>query len=394
MAELKTKILLRNDTAEHWADSSLVLQPGEAAVEFGDKTKIKIGDGSKIFSELPYVGGDEAQVFQATSLRDLQTKTANPGDMGIVIAAIGETDKKTYTAYVYNGSDWEAMDGNYDATNVYFDDDLTYTVAIGTLAKPSGSAKLDAKGKSVKQVLSSILAKEANPNTSQPSATLNSSNIGSKEVGTNVAVAFNFTTNAGSYTYGPATGVTFNSYSATFNGETIEAASGTFASMQVTDATNLTITGSCKSTAGATPVTNLGNAYPAGKINEKSYNLSKGTLSGYRGWFQGYYNGTGAIADPTTITSAQLRAFGTKTGFTTTLTTDQVKQVFWAAPAGEVKGITIANSVGGAPMTVKKITDVMVEGANGYTAIAYDVYYVNEASAHGGSETWNITITK
>lgn len=394
MAELKTKILLRNDTAEHWADSSLVLQPGEAAVEFGDKTKIKIGDGSKIFSELPYVGGDEAQVFQATSLRDLQTKTANPGDMGIVIAAIGETDKKTYTAYVYNGSDWEAMDGNYDATNVYFDDDLTYTVAIGTLAKPSGSAKLDAKGKSVKQVLSSILAKEANPNTSQPSATLNSSNIGSKEVGTNVAVAFNFTTNAGSYTYGPATGVTFNSYSATFNGETIEAASGTFASMQVTDATNLTITGSCKSTAGATPVTNLGNAYPAGKINEKSYNLSKGTLSGYRGWFQGYYNDTGAIADPTTITSAQLRAFGTKTGFTTTLTTDQVKQVFWAAPAGEVKGIAIANSVNGAPMTVKKITDVMVEGANGYTAIAYDVYYVNEASAHGGSETWNITITK
>jgi hypothetical protein len=34
----------------------------------------------------------------------------------------------------------------------------------------------------------------------------------------------------------------------------------------------------------------------------------------------------------------------------------------------------------------------MVEGANGYTAIAYDVWYVNNAAADGGSNKYAITV--
>jgi hypothetical protein len=51
------------------------------------------------------------------------------------------------------------------------------------------------------------------------------------------------------------------------------------------------------------PVTNLGNDYPAARIEEKEWTgLTKGTLSGYRAWFCGYKNGSTALTDPTAIT--------------------------------------------------------------------------------------------
>ena len=52
----------------------------------------------------------------------------------------------------------------------------------------------------------------------------------------------------------------------------------------------------------------------------------------------------------------------------------------------------MANNVNGAPCTVTKVTDVMVEGANHFDAIAYDVWYVNNAAADGGSNTYKITV--
>ena len=72
-------------------------------------------------------------------------------------------NKYSYTGYVYDGTKWKAMDGNYNAKNVYFDDEFTYTVAIGTLAAPSGgSAKTVnmAAGKSVQQFMSALMAKK------------------------------------------------------------------------------------------------------------------------------------------------------------------------------------------------------------------------------------------
>ena len=312
------------------------------------------------------------------------------GDFGIVKEKLSPEGKYQYTAYIYDGENWAAMDGNYDAENVYFQKDLTITAPIGVQTIPSsGSKTLATTGKNLKQVLDMIVASEKNPSTTQPSVTLNSSNIGAKEVGTNIAIAYSFATNPGSYTYGPATGVTFSGYEATFNGETLTGASGTFTSMQVVDDTNLSISGKCASSEGAVPLTNLGNPYEAGKIAAKNYTPSKGTLTGYRGWFYGYYNGTTAIADPAAITSAQLRAFGTKTNFPTTMNTSQMQQMFFAAPKGRVSSVSISNAVNGAPLTVTK-GSASVEGANGYTAAEYDLFYVANAVAEGGDSKWNI----
>jgi len=410
---LQTTIILRNDVTANWANSTLVLKKGEVAIDT-EKNIFKIGDGEKTFSQIDkyFASFDEvvkaineatknlhtADVYEAEvnlgadKLAALKALATNPfkGDFGIVKEKLSPEGKYQYTAYIYDGENWAAMDGNYDAENVYFQKDITITAPIGVQTIPSsGSKTLATTGKNLKQVFDMIVAEEKNPSTTQPTATLNSSNIGAKEVGTNIAIAYSFATNAGSYTYGPATGVTFSDYEATFNGETLTGATGTFASMQVIDDTNLSISGKCSSSEGAVPLTNLGNPYETGKIAAKNYTPSRGTLTGYRGWFYGYYNGDNAIAAPASITSAQLRAFGTKTSFPTTMNTTKMQQMFFAAPKGKVSSVAISNAVNGAPLTVTK-GFASVEGANGYTAAEYDLFYVANAVAEGGDSKWNI----
>lgn len=415
--ELKTRIVLRNDSTANWTAKDPVLMKGEIGFDM-DLLIFKVGDGIKKWSEIAKtfksyedtmsavneainaaVGGlHETQVYQAqvdlggdkeAALTAVATEPAQ-GDIGIVKEKLSPDGKYQYTAYVYTGDAWAAMDGNYDAENVYFQKNITITAPIGVQTIPSsGSKELDTIGKNLKQVLDMIVAEEKNPSTTQPTATLNSNNIGAKEVGTNVAIAYSFATNPGSYTYGPATGVTFSGHQATFNGETLEGVSGTFASVQVVDDTNLTISGKCSSSEGAIPLTNLGNPYEAGKIAAKNYTPNKGTLTGYRGWFYGYYNGDNAIADPAAISSAQLRTFGTKTNFPTTMNTTKMKQMFFAAPKGKISSVSISNAVNGAPLTVTK-GSASVEGANGYAAVDYDLFYVANAAAEGGDSKWNI----
>lgn len=409
------RIQHRTKTSAEWLAVTEAPLKGELCVELnvddtgkGISTKVKIGDGQTLFKDLAYVGGNDANVIETEVLAKDADKVAainalaaslelHAGDIAIAKEKIDDnTDGKVaYTAYVYDGTAWKAMDGNYSAENVYFDADLTYTANIGTKTVPSsGSGTISAKGKNVKQVLADILALEKNPTTTQPTASLNSSNIGAKEVGEKVKIAYSFSTNAGSYTYGPATGVTFSGHKATFNEQTVEGTSGTFNEVRVTDGMSLSISGEVTCSDGAVPVTNLGNAYAAGQIKSKKFTPSKGTLTGFRGWFYGYKNGSNAIADPSAITSAQVRALGSgaKTSIPAQISTSQMKQMFFAIPKGTKTSITVADATNGAPQTVTKVTDIMVEGANGYTSKAYDVWFVNNAAAATGDAKFNITV--
>ena len=406
---LNTRIQIRNDLAATWTEKNPVLLKGEMGVET-DTRKIKIGDGLNKWSDLGYSGADVADIEKVIADNRDTTYSLEPtgeqtdaqllatvespkdGDTAIVKRAISG-DKVSYTAYVYDGT-WKAMDGNYNAENVYFAGDLTYTAPIGVLTVPSsGSGTIASSGKNVKDVLASILAKEKNPVTTQPSASMSSSNIGAYEAGTNVTINYSISTDPGSYTYGPnPTGVTFSGHKATFNGETVTGASGTFTSVQVTDTTNLSITGSVDYSDGAIPKTNLGNSYASGQIKAGTKTLSKGTLTGYRNWFYGYKAG-GATIDVSALDSAKIRALTPQNGgFPATLGTNKMQQMFFAIPKGRKTEVSVANNVNGAPCTVTKVTDVMVEGANGFTAVAYDVWYVNNAAADGGSNTYKITV--
>ena len=71
------------------------------------------------------------------------------------------------------------------------------------------------------------------------------------------------------------------------------------------------------------------------------------------------------------------------------MNTSKMQQMFFAAPKGRVSSVSISNAVNGAPLTVTK-GSASVEGANGYTAAEYDLFYVANAVAEGGDSKWNI----
>ena len=410
MVELKTRIILRNDITAGWeavkANDTYKLLKGEIGIEFveGGSPKMKIGDGTSTWADLPYFGGTATQLYEATLTADETHSAAiarvtsgaqiNSGDFVVVKEAVG-TDKYQYTAYVYAADAWKALDGNYNAENVYFDKDLIITANVGVQTiDATGSKTLATTGKNVKQVLDLLFAKEKDPSVTQPSVTITLTGAGAKEVGTSVTPSYSVGFNKGKYEFGPDTGVTATYAVSDTASHSATTATGSFDAFTVEPTTNYKVSVTATHTAGADPVSNLGNGRGDLKITAGVKTATSAAITGYRGWFQGYYNGTQALADATTITSAQLRAFGVKNGtFNTTMNTNKMQQMFFAAPAGTVKTLTVSNAVNGAPQTVKKTT-VSVEGANNYQAIDYDLYYVANATAESGDSKFTIAFTK
>lgn len=339
--------------------------------------------------------GAQAQFTQANSVSELPA-VAKQGDMGVVISAIDGADgtKKSYTAYVYDEGAWKAMDGNYDAGNVYFGKDITYTVGIGTLAKPSGSATFNAKGKSLEQVLSSLMAKEANPNKTEPAVSFTTSNgLGTYEIGTKKNLTYAVSLSAGSYTYGPATGITAQSWSVACDGVTKTTANGTFENV-VAEASAKRMVATATYGDGAIPVTNLGNEYPAEKIVAGSKQANSGEYKGVRYMFWGPMTDAGAELSSANIRALAHKEAGSKKTLSTFGAGAGAKKVVVAVPAGYKITKVLMPSALNADVTalfVKQGTQSQVEGANAYAAAAYDVYVYQPASIDAG-ETYSVTI--
>jgi hypothetical protein len=169
-----------------------------------------------------------------------------------------------------------------------------------------------------------------------------------------------------------------------------------------TEATVGTITTECViSDAKYWPINNI-NEVVDGKITGKTVEKeSTVKVTGYRGWFCGWKNGTDALADPTAITSDQVRALTKANGsWSSSMDFSQMKQMFFLAPAGKGYKPAIKDSKTDAPQTVEGPVTVYVKGANDYVAagdettnggMAYDMWYVNNAAAASGSATLNIT---
>lgn len=405
MAEIKTRLQVLNDTAEALAKKATKVPLAGEIVYDQTNHKMKIGDGTTTLENLKFVGGDEAKHFDVVANADEEDVAAILRVAGDAELHIGDTaivkrtiinDKITHTAYVYNGTNWAACDGNYRADNVYFDDDITYTVAIGTLAKPSGSAKFAAKGKNVEQVLSTLMAQEANPSKSNPAVSFSAQGgFGTFEIGTTKNLTYTAALSAGSYTYGPATGITAQAWEVSCTGVTDKktTATGTFENV-VAEATAKKITAKATYNEGAVPVTNLGNAYPAGKIAAGSASKDSNILQGVRYMFWGPMTDASAA-----LNSANIRALANKKATATgTLATfgagAGAKKVVVAVPAGRKITKVLMPSALNADVTalfVKQGTQSQVNGAEGYAAAAYDVYVYQPASIDAG-ETYAVTI--
>lgn len=400
---VNVRLVHRHDTKTNWATKNPVLLQGEIGIE-DDSGLFKIGDGVKAWESLGYandaktashyeVSANDGETDTEAIARALPDTTFNQDDIVIISRVISGT-KISKTAYVYDGGAWKALDGNYDAENVYFDADLIATAPIGVVTIPaSGSTTISAEGKNVKQVLSSILAQEKNPTATKPSATITLTNAKTYEVGTTLNPAYTTKFNAGSYTYGPATGITASSYSVTDGTTTKDTANGSFDTLTVGDSTNYKLSLTVAYGNGAIPKTNLGNDYAAAQIEAGNATATSGAITGYRSFFYGVDD------TDTAIDSALIRgltnggAYGAKT-LATFGAHAGAKRVIVAVPANKT-GVTkvLMPSAMNADATANFIqqANVNVEGVNGYTATAYKVWVYAPASIDA-SETYSITL--
>lgn len=448
MAEkrLDTIIVLKNDTKANWdaVKDTATLRVGEIGIE-SDTGLFKIGASKAeengdirllTWGELPYANEipdvdltavtNNVQVVTGT-VDDL-TAGAAVGDMGIVKTPLFEgSSEYSYTAYVWNGSAWAAMDGNYSAENVFTSKKITLAGSYTSIGNYSKGKVIDA-GTSLQNVFSGLFQTTLQPSVTNPTAVISASGSqDEKEVGT----SYNLPTaklkvTTGSYTYGPATGVKFLTYSeledGTFtgikltygsdpdaegkayvtnesdlgnNGE-ISLAPGAYnnsvTTALYTDAdVSYTFSGKAYHTAGAVAYDNLDQpSNPTKQISAGETTVDDKTVK-FRGFRYMYAGGTTA----TTVDSDAIRALGSKqkhtskpsssSPFTFTAGKGATKVIF-AFPAGRMSGVsspkfqifTMAwGDTEGFVKSTVKVADAR-EGENGL--YDYDVYTYTPAT--------------
>lgn len=404
---LRTRIQLRRDTTANWLlNKDVVPGAGEPCYDT-DTGTLRIGDGTTTYENLEAVGAStfshyegitaEGEDDNAVIARVTKGHTVVKGDICIVKTLISN-EKYSYKSFVYDGENWGAMDGNYSADNVYFTGDLTYTAPIGVLTVPSsGSGAIASTGKNVKDVLASILAKEANPTITQPSASITLTGAGAKEVGSKFTPSFSASLNPGKYQFGPDTGITATAYAISdSNSKTAATATGTFDEMTVGDDTNYKVSATISYGDGAVPKTNIGNAYSAGQIKAGSKTASSSAVTGFRNWFM--YVGE----DETELSSDIIRAATAKGSGKSAATQNNVtipagtKRVFVAIPAGtgytkQLKSVIDVDGMGLDVFANFTLSTVAVEGANGYTAMNYNVWCAENANGFSATH-YNLVI--
>ena len=285
--------------------------------------------GTRVYNAVDSTGTTAVEslsiTFGGTSITSENFPTDNlpkKGDMLVVehtlVAASGTEGqdgyvpaKKEYAAYIYaaNGgaysaSNWQACDGNVDASKVILTSDILMAGnydKVGNLTKTTtGTATFATGGKSVAEALQEIFTKKLQPTVTAPSVTLTLTNASqSLECGTTSSVpTYSASLGAGSYTYGPATGVTAQSWSVSDGTNTYTSSSGNLPTIKANDGSqSYTVTATATHNAGATPKDNIGGTATVSGIAAGDKSASKTvTVTGYRKWFYKVdTDGTGTI---------------------------------------------------------------------------------------------------
>nr|DAN91918.1 MAG TPA: hyaluronidase [Caudoviricetes sp.] len=419
---LNTKIIIRNDTAEVWTTKNSILSKGEFGVE-NDTNKFKIGDGSTAWNDLAYAGADQAAIENIIaqnrdSLYKYTRTDASQSDADAISAALGgntavqgdivvittTVDGSTYeqSAFMYDGTQWAAMTGKVDADKVILQNDITmagnYT-QVGNLTKEqTKTATFATKGKSVAEALTEIFSKRLQPTiTSNPAVTLTFGQAKAYEVGTTVSPTYSASLSAGSYTYGPATGITATSWEISDTaGNTADTASGSFADVVVTDNTNYKITAKANYGSGAVAVDNLGaTSSPEIKIAAGSATKTSGAITGYRNTFYG------TVTEKAEVTSTIIRSLSGKSNealangnsFTINIPVGAVRVIFaYPATLQDVSSVKDVNGLNAEIKSAFTKSSVTVAGAGADTGIAYKVYVTDFAEPVAKANSYTVKI--
>lgn len=370
MAQINTIIVLRNDTKEAWeTEGSYVLESGEVGVGYmtvenddGTEKKvpiIKVGDGEHSWKDLPQAEG-------------------------------------------------------------VFENDLTLTYDFGRHKTSNGFVNVEAKGMTTSEWLLDALSEVKEPSITQPTITMGASVVGGGEMGAYVTgVKWDGNYKDGSYQYGSTTSATSTAtglsasnltweISNSVDTQTGSAIDGTFTFTSgnypqinsESSKTYATITAvyDLDATNARIPLNNVGQATSGAITSKTDVTLTaNANATGYR---KPFWDVLTSPLDVSALTSAQVRALtknGTKTkGLPTSLAVAEgSKQVIFCAKAGSYSSLVAKDSAAqNATVAFTKVANaVSVEGANGYTATAYDIFYVQWedpiASAKSLVLTWS-----
>lgn len=270
--------------------------------------------------------------------------------------------------------------------------EIKVTQAVGALAT---NKTFDATTK-LKDILKQMLQKEMQPTVTQPSVSLTFASAKAYEVGTKITPSYSAKLNAGSYSYGPATGITATSWSVSATGvETpLTTATGSFPEITVTEGMNYKVTAVATHEAGADPVTNLGNPADASKkIAAGTKSATSGSITSFRSFFYGTKT-TGLdsydSAAVRALTNGNAKAEPNKQ-FNITIPAG-TKQIVIAVPAARsLKSVINVGLSRGEVADTFVASTVDVEGANGYTAAPYKVYVFNSSTALDAN-TYEVTL--
>lgn len=416
---VKTRILIRNDTADNWADANPVLSRGEMGVEI-DTRKFKFGDNTTAWNNLEYascsggkvinVENNDGQYASDSAALASITEDIEPGDIAVV-KTYSNSKLINTSSYQYspvgNSLEWVAIDGNVDASKVILNKDITlagnYT-SVGNINKGNAAAvNYEAKGKSVQDLLVEMLSKRQQPSKTEPSHTLTLTNAGATmaseyESGTTIHPRYSISFNAGSYSYDSSTGVTAQSYSVTDN----QSNSGTAQNgnlgegVVLNDGVTYQITSSSVNySAGTVAHDNLGDvSSPAIQIAAgTTASKSSITVTSYRNMYVGYSSKTTGFtsADIKGLTSIQAVKNAART-FNTLAENTSAASIVIAAPTGtRTLNKVVMPSSANADCTasfVKQSTTVDVLNAASQTA-KYDIWVYAPAKMGG---TYSITM--
>lgn len=389
----------------------ILSEAGAKWEEFGDEGN---------YATKTYVDAAKAEAISATTNKvsevsnasELPTANNIKGDIGIVKAQIGSTGKYEYTGYVWNGTQWMQMDGNYSADKVIMPENMTITYQFGKYTIPSsGSKTLDCAGKTLKEFLNDAFAEVKSGTVSKPAFSLTAGGDKTAEIGTTYklpAATFKMTS-AGSYQYGPATGITVpvgsaevSCTTAGFTTQTanttamaanssIATAAGTADITYLSTAVTYSFGAHADYTEGATPKNNIGGDDPSKKI---AAGTSTATCTAkYTGVYPAYYGFTSSPkATPTAITAAngnvtvdgitytrELNSFS-KTSFTAS---SKWYELFYMVPAGKHSKWTgkDSNNVDLAVDTKGSATVTFLDGSTA----TYDVFVVRNAAQYSAT---------
>ncbi len=393
-AEVKENSILVQNADGYW--DNLSIQDVAALIKANMD-----GVAAQVFQGEPNTG----ETHQAAINRLVADKEVVAGDIAIIKSPIAIDDDDgsiatSYTSYVYDGERWAAMDGNYSAKNVFFDEDFTFTKNIGTVTIPSsGSTTMSAKGKNLSEFFSALFAEEnLNPTKTDPSVKLSISGGGAFEVGTTATPTYTATFEDGSYQYGPEpTGAEVTEWSIiSNNSDNLDTAKGSLKSIYVTEDTSLSVTATAKYDDGVYAKTNLGNNSAVKITTGSKYKTVNNAVTGYRNSFYGNF------ADKTTeLNSTSLRELN-KSGKTLTagdtfeIVVDKGSLRTVLAVPATLTPTSVTHREGiNAPILTEN-TERKTVSISGATAnadmIDYTVYIWTYANPYSATEHYDVTI--